>query len=46
MGMTNKQFQGFLRLALSIINKALEKNPDNLDLNELRDIFQSMLEDE
>lgn len=45
MGMTNKQFQGFIRLALNIINKALEKNPDNSDLKELQDIFQSMLED-
>lgn len=46
MGMTNKQFQGFIRLALSMINKALEVSPDNTQLVELRDIFQSMLEDD
>jgi antitoxin component HigA of HigAB toxin-antitoxin module len=45
MGMTNKQFQGFIRLALNLINKALEKSPDNQELAELKDIFQSMLED-
>lgn len=45
MGMTNKQFQGFLRLALKLIEKALIKSPDNEDLQELKDIFQSMLED-
>jgi hypothetical protein len=46
MGMTNKQFQGFIRLALGWIDKALEKSPDNQDLIALRDIFQSMLEDD
>ena len=45
MGMTNKQFQGFIRLALELMNKALMKTPDNEDLQKLRDIFQSMLED-
>ena len=45
MGMTNKQFQGFIRLALSVINEALKINPDNEKLLELKDIFQSMLED-
>ena len=45
MGMTNKQFQGFIRLALELINKALTTSPDNEDLNKLKDIFQSMLED-
>ncbi len=28
MGMTNKQFQGFIRLALSVINEALKITPD------------------
>lgn len=46
MGMTNKQFQGFLRLALELIDKALNKTPDNEDLQKLKDIFQSMLEDD
>lgn len=46
MGMTNKQFQGFLRLALELLDRAFKKSPDNEDLKKVRDIFQSMLEDE
>lgn len=46
MGMTNKQFQGFIRLTLAQINKALEISPDNEELIELKNIYQSMLEDE
>lgn len=46
MGMTNKQFQGFLRLALAQIERALNETPDNKELQELKDIFQSMLEDD
>ena len=38
MGMTNKQFQGFIRLALSVINEALKITPDNEKLLELKDI--------
>ena len=45
MGLTNKQFQGFIRLALELIERALMKSPDNEDLQKLKDIFQSMLED-
>ena len=45
MGMTNKQFQGFIRLALELIDQALNKSPDNDDLQKLKVIFQSMLED-
>lgn len=45
MGMTNKQFQGFIRLALELIENALKKSPDNEELQKLKDIFQSMLED-
>lgn len=45
MGMTNKQFQGFIRLALDLLERALQKSPDNDDLRKVRDIFQSMLED-
>lgn len=45
MKMTNKQFQGFLRLALVQIERALNETPDNKELQELKDIFQSMLED-
>ena len=29
MGMTNKQFQGFIRLTLVQIDKALDISPDN-----------------
>ena len=32
MGMTNKQFQGFIRLALELLEKALQKSPDNEEL--------------
>ena len=45
MGMTNKQFQGFIRLALAQIERALKESPDNKALQELKDIFQNMLED-
>lgn len=45
MGMTNKQFQGFVRLILSLVNKALIKANDNADLQELKEILQDMLED-
>ncbi len=45
MGMTNKQFQGFIRLMLALIEKALEDNPDNETMQVLRDACQSMLED-
>ena len=46
MGMTNKQFQGFIRLSLELIDKAVNKSPDNDELKKLRDIFQSMLEND
>ena len=46
MGMTNKQFQGFIRLALGWMEKALQESPDNESMKALRDIFQSMLEDD
>ncbi len=45
MGMTNKQLQGFIRLTIDKIKKALEESPDNKELKELLDIYQSMLED-
>ena len=46
MGMTNKQFQGFIRLALELLERALQKSPDNEELKKVKDIFQSMLEDD
>lgn len=45
MGMTNKQFQGFIRLTLAQIDRALKETPENKELQELKDIFQNMLED-
>ena len=45
MGMTNKQLQGFVRLTLAQIERALKETPDNKELQELKDIFQNMLED-
>ena len=45
MGMTNKQFQGFVRLTLAQIERALKETPDNKELQELKDIFKNMLED-
>ena len=45
MGMTNKQFQGFVRLTLAQIERALKETLDNKELRELKDIFQNMLED-
>lgn len=46
MGMSNKQFQGFIRLTLVLLEKALQKSLDNDELKQVRDIFQSMLEDD
>lgn len=45
MGMTDKQFQGFIRLTLAQIERALKESPENKELQELKDIFQSMVED-
>lgn len=45
MGLTNKQFPGFVRLTLAQIERAFKETPDNKELQELRDIFQNMLED-
>ncbi|MCR5789679.1 MAG: hypothetical protein K6G83_07300 [Lachnospiraceae bacterium] len=45
MGMTPKQFQGFIRLSIDKIKRALKESPDNQELKELLDIYQSMLED-
>lgn len=45
MGMTNKQFQGFIRLILGCLDKALKISPDNEEIKNLKDILQSMLED-
>lgn len=31
MGVTNRQFQGFIRLILALIKKAQESSPENKD---------------
>lgn len=36
MGMTNKQFQGFVRLTLAQIERALNESPDNKELQEMK----------
>ncbi len=45
IGMTNKQFQGFVRLTLSALERALEESPNNQELQELIATFRAMLED-
>lgn len=45
MGMTNKQFQGFVRLTLAALERALEVSPDNQQLKDLIATYQAMLED-
>lgn len=45
MAMTDKQFQGFVRLTLAQIESASKESPDNRELQELKDIYQNMLED-
>ncbi len=44
--MTNRRSQGFIRLALSVLRKALKITPDNEKIIELESIFRSMLEDD
>lgn len=43
--MTNKQFQGVIRLILMQVDNILKKVTDSKELQELRDVLQSMLED-
>lgn len=45
MGMTDKQFQGLVRLTLIQLERALQENPNSKELQELKAVFQSMLED-
>ncbi len=39
MSMTSKQFQGFIKLALGRLERALQESPDNENLKALKDIF-------
>ena len=43
-GMTEREFQAFIRLTLLIIRDALEESPNNKSLKELQEIYQSMQE--
>ena len=45
MGLTNRQFQGFVRLTLAQIERALNESPDNKELQELKDIFTKVMAD-
>ncbi len=48
MGMTDKQFNSYIRLILDIISKALKKMPDGdekRDLQKLADNLQKTIED-
>ena len=45
MGMTNKQYQGFIRAIVALIDKMLAAMPDNDDLKEVRSLLQTILED-
>ena len=45
MEMTNRQFQGIIRLTVDKIKRALKETPDNKELQELLEIYQVMVED-
>lgn len=48
MGMTDKQFNSYLRLVLEVIKKALQKMPDcaeKEDLQKMADNMQKTIED-
>ncbi len=45
MGMTNKQFNGFIRLVIKAVKAALDSENPKKELENLLDILQSMLED-
>lgn len=45
MEMTNRQFQGIIRLTIDKIKRALKETPDNKELQELLEIYQVMVED-
>lgn len=45
MGMTNRQFQGFIRALLSIAKQALKETPENESIKELVEVLQATLED-
>ena len=40
MGMTSRQYQGFLRTIVSLIDRMLEKNPGNMELKEIRPLLE------
>ena len=44
MGMTNRQWQGWLRTIISLLNRMIKEDSSE-NLKELLNIFQEMLED-
>ncbi len=46
MGMTNRQYQGWVRTLIAFIKEKLKNEPDNQALKEVPDLLQQMLEDE
>ena len=45
MGMTNRQYQGWVRTLIAFINEKLKNEPDNTALKEVLELLQQMLED-
>ncbi len=45
LDLTNKQFQGFVRLILGAIERALELSPDNVEIISLKETLSLMLEE-
>lgn len=45
MGMTHKQFNGFIRLVIKAVKTALDSDNPKKELESFLDILQSMLED-
>ena len=45
MGMTNRQWQGWLRTVMVLMEEMLKSNPENEEIKALLTLFQNMLED-
>ena len=45
MGMTNKQYQGFIRSIIALIDEMLKNKPNDPELSKIRELLQTMLED-
>lgn len=42
MGMTDKQFNSYIRLILNVINKALKKMPDGEEKEDLKNLSENL----